>query len=125
MRVRGASAAGVTSRDGERGSATVLALGIVAALVCLSGGAIAAAGAAVAKQRVAGTADLAALAAADVASGALPGSPCSEAERVVRANGARLGACEVDGAVATVTASLSYLGFGVEVGARAGPPGSR
>lgn len=109
----------------ERGSATVLALGIVAALVCLTTGAIAIAGASVAKQRAAGAADLAALAAADVASGAIPGTPCAEAERVVRANGASLGFCEVDGAIARVTASLSYLGFGVDIEARAGPPGSR
>jgi secretion/DNA translocation related TadE-like protein len=109
----------------ERGSATVLALGIVAALVCLTTGAIAIAGASVAKQRAAGAADLAALAAADVASGAIPGTPCGEAERVVRANGASLGFCEVDGAIARVTASLSYLGFGIDIEARAGPPGSR
>jgi secretion/DNA translocation related TadE-like protein len=108
----------------ERGSASVLALGIVAALTCLTVGAITIAGATAAKQRAAGAADLAALAAADVASGAVPGSPCSEAERVVRANGASLGACDVDGTVATVTASLSYLGFVVDVEARAGPPGS-
>jgi secretion/DNA translocation related TadE-like protein len=112
-------------RVAERGSATVLALGIVTALVCLSTGGITIAGACVAKQRAAGAADLGALAAADVASGAIPGTPCAEAERVVRANGASLGVCDVDGAVATVTASLGYLGFGVDAEARAGPPGSR
>ncbi|WP_431280380.1 Rv3654c family TadE-like protein [Leifsonia poae] len=111
--------------DSQRGSATVLALGIVAALTCLTGGVIAVAGATVAKQRAMGAADLSALAAADVASGAHPGSPCPEAERVARANGAMLAACDVVRGIATVTASLDYLGFGVDAQARAGPSQSK
>jgi secretion/DNA translocation related TadE-like protein len=108
--------------DGERGSGTVLCLAIIGVLVCLTGGVVAVAGASVAKQRASGAADVAALAAADVASGRLPGSPCQEAARVAGANGAVLSSCAVAGTVATVTASIGYLGFTVTVQARAGPP---
>ena len=108
--------------DPERGSGTVLCLAIIGVLVCLTGGGVTVAGANVAKQRAAGAADVAALAAADVASGRLAGSPCEVANRAADANGAVLNSCSVEGAVATVTASIGYLGFIVTVPARAGPP---
>lgn len=108
--------------DGERGSASVLSIGILGALVLLSSGAVAVAGATAAKQRVSGAADAAALAAADVASGARAGVPCSEAERLGAANGAAIVSCSVDGTVVTVTASATYLGLPLAIEARAGPP---
>lgn len=74
------------------------------------------------RQAVAGAADAAALAAADVASGLLPGFPCAQAERVAEANGATLEACHVDGLIATVSVGSSVLGIPVTAGATAGPP---
>lgn len=114
----------VRSVRAERGAATVLALGIVGVLMSVTAGAVAVAGASVSHQTAAGAADAGALAAADVASGRLPGSPCAIAEAVIRANGVRMGACEVDGLVASVSAAVHYLGFTVSAEARAGPPGS-
>lgn len=113
-------------RDGpldERGSATVLSIGVLAAMAVLASGVATLAAAVEVKHRVSSAADLAALAAADVASGRRAGTPCSEAERVAKANRARLSDCSVQGAVVTVTASGALLGFGVTSDARAGPPG--
>ena len=118
---------GGDARDGlcdERGGATVLALAIVGTLVCLGGGGVAVAGGYVAAQRAAGAADAAALAAAEVASGAVPGYPCSEGARLAEANGARLESCDLDGLIVTVTTSVPYLGWSAQARARAGPPGS-
>lgn len=112
-----------TLRD-ERGAATALALAIVGTLVGLAGGGVAVAGAFIAVQRAAGAADAAALAAAEVASGAVPGYPCSEGARLAEANGARLESCDLDGPIVTVTTSVPYLGSSAQARARAGPPGS-
>lgn len=81
----------------ERGAGTVLVLTLVAvAMVCLAAtGAVGAA--AVAGARAASAADLAALAGADVLLGRAVGRPCSAAEVVATANGARLTACAVTG----------------------------
>lgn len=76
----------------------------------------------VAKQRAAGAADAAALAAADIAIGLVPGSPCSAAESVAGANGARLRACEIDGVIVTVRVEVPVAGFEVSGAATAGPP---
>jgi secretion/DNA translocation related TadE-like protein len=76
----------------------------------------------VAKQAVAGAADAAALAAADVRVGLLAGEPCATASRVAEANGASLAQCTVDGLVVTVTAFRTVAGFAVRVAATAGPP---
>lgn len=76
------------------------------------------------RQAVAGAADAAALAAADTASGILPGYPCDAAAATVAANGSGLASCEVDGLVATVTATRYLLGFAVSARATAGPPPS-
>jgi secretion/DNA translocation related TadE-like protein len=108
----------------ERGAATVLALAIVGTLVGLAGGGVAVAGAYVAAQRAAGAADAAALAAAEVASGAVPGYPCSEGARLAEANDARLESCDLEGLVVTVTTAVPYLGWSAQARARAGPPGS-
>ncbi|WP_271177424.1 Rv3654c family TadE-like protein [Leifsonia poae] len=123
----GVSERGPASEHGlasENGSASVLVVGIAGALVGLTAGGVAVAGAFVAAQRAAGAADTAALAAADVASGAVPGYPCTQAASIAEANGASLVSCDLDGLVVTVTASVPYLGLSAEARARAGPPGS-
>jgi secretion/DNA translocation related TadE-like protein len=76
------------------------------------------------RQAAAGTADAAALAAADVASGLVSGFPCARAARVAAANRASLASCAVDGLIVTVVVSRSILGITVTATATAGPPGS-
>ncbi|MFV0319471.1 MAG: helicase, partial [Microbacterium sp.] len=67
--------------------------------------------------------DAAALAAADAASGAVPGEPCASASAVAAAGGATLIDCRLDGLVATVRVAYPYAGLRAEASARAGPPG--
>ena len=111
----------MTPRD-DRGSGSVLALAVVAMLAVLALAAVGVGAALAQRQRVIAAADAGALAAADTALGIHPGIPCDEAARVVEAHGATLAACEVDGVVATVTASAPVVGVLVTAEARAGPP---
>ena len=71
---------------------------------------------------VRGAADAAALAAADTASGALPGVPCEAASRTADVNGASVASCSLDGLIAEVTVSRECAGIVIEARARAGPP---
>lgn len=100
----------------------VLSLSLVGCAAALTAGFVAVAGGAVAGQRVAGAADAAALAAADAASGAIPGIPCEVAATVAEAStGIGLTACDVDGLVATVTVAAGFAGLVATASARAGP----
>jgi secretion/DNA translocation related TadE-like protein len=74
------------------------------------------------RESVADAADAAALAAADVAAGISPGSPCTVAAEVAVGNRARLERCAVDGLVVTVSASERFLGISLRASATAGPP---
>lgn len=78
-----------------------------------------------ARTRAAGAADAAALAAADIAVGILPGIPCEAAATVAKANGASMTGCEPDGAIITVRVAVLIMGFQVVATATAGPPGAR
>jgi secretion/DNA translocation related TadE-like protein len=73
---------------------------------------------------VAGAADAAALAGADVATGLAPGDPCIVAAAIGRANGASISGCDVDGLVVTVTAKATFLDIPLTASATAGPPGA-
>ncbi|GAA2887111.1 helicase [Microbacterium esteraromaticum] len=75
-------------------------------------------------QRAAGAADAAALAAADVASGAIRAEvdACASAALVARAAGSELGVCDLDGLTATVEVRSAYSGLVAVARARAGPP---
>ncbi|MBG6239446.1 secretion/DNA translocation related TadE-like protein [Mycetocola sp. CAN_C7] len=106
----------------ERGSGSVLAVALVAAVLLLTGLALPLNAALTTRQLTANAADAAALAAADTASGLVPGSPCTNAARAARLNGADLGECSVDGVEVRVTASRTVLGVVVTMAARAGPP---
>lgn len=112
----------MTDRRGERGSASVVIVGLMAGIAALTSLAIPLYSALAMKQSVAAAADAAALAAADVAVGRAPGFPCEVATRVAAANGASVTACKVDGLVATVSASRFLLGIPVVSTATAGPP---
>ena len=105
----------------ERGAGSVLAVAIVAAVIAVTALALPLYMVLAAKQAAGGAADAAALAAADVRVGIVPGEPCVVAASVASANGAELGACEFDGLVVTVTAHTRVAGFAVEASATAGP----
>ncbi|MDF2555028.1 MAG: helicase [Microbacterium sp.] len=109
----------------DRGAASVLAVGIVGAVVALTALVVPAAATFVVSQRAANAADAAALAAADAASGAVAGIPCELAAEAAARNGAGLTSCGVEGAVATVSVEVPSLGMTLDAAARAGPPGSR
>ncbi|TYL52624.1 helicase [Agromyces mariniharenae] len=109
--------------SGERGAASVLAVGIVGATVALAAMVLPVTAAFAASQRAAGAADAAALAAADALSGAVPGLPCDLAGRIAARNGAALASCETGGPVASVTVTVPSFAVELRAGARAGPPG--
>ena len=93
----------------EVGAGSILAVAIVAAAVTVALATVGLGAGLVARQRTIAAADAAALAAADVLLGAAPGDPCAVASSVAERNGATLETCELDGYVATVTAS-SWVG---------------
>ena len=109
---------------GDRGAGTVVTLGfglgIVATLLLV----LPLYAALATRHSATAAADAAALAAADVASGLVPGQPCDSAARVAAANGASLEACSLDGLVATVTVGRAILGISLRESATAGPAGS-
>lgn len=92
----------------ERGSGTVLVLGMIAALVLLVGLVHLLSASATAAAQAARAADLAALAGADAARGLTSEDPCTLAEEVAAANGAQLSSCSVGGEFDTeVTVEVS------------------
>ena len=112
--------------DRERGSATVLALGLIGALASLGVAALVLGSAVIASQRARAAADLAALAgASQVLRGAPAGQACHAAARVARTNGGHVTSCTVDGSslrvVVGVPADAPGLGSAT-ARARAGPP---
>ncbi|WP_405880622.1 MULTISPECIES: Rv3654c family TadE-like protein [unclassified Streptomyces] len=110
----------VTSAASDRGSATVWTVGVIAVLCVVFGAALAMGQAVVVRHRAAGAADLAALAAADHWMDGGPAA-CADADRVARAQHARLVRCAVEGEVSDVTAASGRGPFGVEARSRAGP----
>ncbi|WTP28245.1 flp pilus-assembly TadE/G-like family protein [Streptomyces sp. NBC_00203] len=106
----------------ERGSATVWTVGAIAVLCVVFGAVLAMGQAVVIRHRAAGAADLAALAAADHwTDGAT--AACAEADRVARAQRARLVRCAVEGEISDVTAASGRGPLAAEVRSRAGPAG--
>jgi secretion/DNA translocation related TadE-like protein len=74
------------------------------------------------RAEIGGAADAAALGAADVAAGIVPGTPCAEAASIAVANGAILSGCQVDGLVVSVSVSTTFWGIPLVAAATAGPP---
>lgn len=107
-------------RAHDQGSATVWSVGAVAVLCLVFGIVLALGQAVVARHRAAVGADLAALAAADHW-GRGGSAACAEADRVARAQGARLVRCVLTGQVSDVSAASGRGPFTAEVRARAGP----
>ncbi len=110
---------------GESGAGTILMVGLVATILVLTALVIPLYWALSVRHALAGAADAAALAAADTASGLVPGYPCDNAERLAAANDAHIEECAVDGRIVTVTASRRILGILVTASATAGPPPTR
>jgi secretion/DNA translocation related TadE-like protein len=107
--------------DAERGSGSVLTVSLIGAVFTVTVVLIPVLALLPANQAVQGAADAAALAAADAASGLVPGVPCDLASLAAEHNGARLAGCTVDGLVATVSVSRSVGIFTIGSSARAGP----
>ncbi|WP_073697304.1 Rv3654c family TadE-like protein [Mycobacterium sp. ST-F2] len=110
----------------DRGSATVVAVALIAVLAGLLSGAVAVGAAVIGRHRAQSAADLAALAAAGVlASG--PGQSCRRAAAVAEAMGSRVGQCSVQRLDVVVDVEVPVRfgrwHLGVAHGrARAGPP---
>ncbi|WP_120521861.1 Rv3654c family TadE-like protein [Arthrobacter celericrescens] len=115
----------ITWRPSERGSGTILAAGLGLLVISLLTAALLLAQAGVHAQRAAAAADLAALAAADVARGLKPGDPCTVAAETARQNNASLTSCLLAGGgiveVRTRLMQGSFLGSATGR-SRAGPP---
>ncbi|MGG7452998.1 Rv3654c family TadE-like protein [Plantibacter auratus] len=106
----------------ETGAGSVLAAGILGALVAVLLATLPVVTLFAAHQRAANAADAAALAAADTASGRLPGFPCETARMVAARNAASLGTCSVEGVTVLVDATVDTAFGAITVAARAGPP---
>lgn len=106
----------------DTGSGSVLTVALVGSIAALASLSLPLYMGLAVRQSVAAAADAAALGAADVAVGIVPGYPCDVAARVAAANGAALTGCELDGLVATVSATRWIVGIPVSSHATAGPP---
>lgn len=106
----------------SRGSASVLAIGLVAvsaSLVAVTG---AVGHAATRRVELDAAADAAALAAADAIAGFVADEPCAVAGRAAILNRASLVSCSADGAEVVVVVATTVLGVHATSRARAGPP---
>lgn len=112
--------------EGERGSGTVLALGLCLLLILACAAVLLIGQALAASARAASAADLAALAAADAERGLRAGTACDTGRTVAELNGAALVGCQVEVPGSTVRVVVEIdtgAPWGPAPGrARAGPP---
>ncbi|ARJ07380.1 hypothetical protein B5808_13205 [Cnuibacter physcomitrellae] len=106
----------------ERGSGAVLGVGILVLVAAIVLAALPLGRILAARQTTIGAADAAALAAADIASGRVPGVPCEAAAAIAGRLGAALEECILEGGVARVVVSAAIEGLPLRASARAGPP---
>ncbi len=109
------------AKPSEGGAGSILAISLIAAILACVTLVVPLCAALVVRVSVAGAADAAALAAADVAIGIVPGNPCAMAASVTTANRAELRECLADGVIVTVRVSAMIFGFPVSSTATAGP----
>ncbi|MBC7441358.1 MAG: hypothetical protein H7311_02330 [Ramlibacter sp.] len=110
------------NRRAERGSGTVLAVGVIGAVLLVTATVVPLFAVLAVGRALQGAADAAALAAADTASGVVAGVPCEAAAEAARLNGASVTGCSVEALIASVSVGRGYLGFDLGARARAGPP---
>lgn len=111
-------------RARERGSATVLAVGVIAVVILVLGGALAVARAVRASAHAAAAADMAALAGARVLQDSAEPLACAEASRIAARNGGVLLSCATHGRALSVQVSVESGVPGAPAAtarARAGP----
>lgn len=107
---------------GERGAGSVLVVALVS-VVLVAGLTVVGGGHALVRgQQLTSAADAAAIAAADVLLGWVPGEPCAVALRVAEAHAVRLADCESEGLTVLVRVEAGIVGMVVSRSARAGPP---
>jgi secretion/DNA translocation related TadE-like protein len=114
----------MTDRAAERGSASVLVVGVIGLLVAVTAGALVLAGAVRASHQARLGADLAAIGAAQqVRDGGSVAGACATAARLALANGTSLEACSVSGAEVWVTVAAPSASWpeAATARARAGP----
>jgi secretion/DNA translocation related TadE-like protein len=109
----------------DAGSGSMLALGIGASFLLITFLLIPLLGGLVVHQRLQGATDLAALAAADAASGRQPGYPCVLAENLLSQATFSTLTCRVDGPISWVIAQAHFGPFELSARARAGPASRR
>lgn len=105
-----------------RGSGTALAFAIIGATVSLAVTLTLALGAYAVRTRAAVAADAAALAAANTASGRLPGDACARAVEVAQRHRVTLVACTAEREDTRVRVRASFGALNLEVSAHAGLP---
>ncbi|MBF4462861.1 MULTISPECIES: Rv3654c family TadE-like protein [unclassified Rathayibacter] len=108
--------------DGEEGSAAVVAIGVVVGTILVTTAVLGGCAGVVGHQRAVAAADAAALAAADVASGLVPGEPCSAAAKVARADDADVSSCVIEEREVTVSVEVGVGPLVLAARSRAGPP---
>lgn len=106
----------------DRGAGSVLVVALIAVVSVAGLTVLGAAHALVRGQQLSSAADAAALAAADVLLGWVPGDPCAAAERIAEAHAVRLTGCDAVGTAVTVRVTLVTLGMTLERSSRAGAP---
>ena len=109
-------------RADDVGAASLAVVGVLVGVVVLASALVATGHVLAARSRVAGAADAAALAAADVVAGLVPGAPCDRAAALATANRVRLAGCVVAGTTVTVAVADTVGGLAVTGLATAGPP---
>ena len=123
-RIRLAGVVRTRTPAAERGSGTVLAVGILGAVVLVTALLLPLLAVLVVGQTVRAAADAAALAAADTLSGLVAGVPCQAAAEIASLDGASVALCTTVGPIASVTVTREFLGWNLRARARAGPPGA-
>lgn len=126
MRPRGWAVTAVPVRQVvDRGAGSILVVALIA-VAASAGLSLATVAHGLARsQQVTAAADAAALGAADVLLGWVPGDPCAVAQRVAAAHAARVTECRSEGLTVLVRVDASILGMTVVRSARAGPPDAR
>lgn len=108
-------------RAGERGSATVVMVGVLAAVAVLCIAVAAVVTVMAARARAQTAADLAAIAAASAFHSLASADPCAIARRVAEVNGATLTQCRTSGADVVASTQVATPWGPARASARAGP----